>query len=61
MAQYLVGANMTLALAIPTIIVDAVSNGGNAVNPNESMHMTVDEATWFGTNNKKWTLKRQIK
>lgn len=47
-AQNLLSGNMGLALAFPTIVVPAVLGLSDAINPNESLHMTADEASWLG-------------
>lgn len=47
-AQNLLSSSMGLSLAFPTILVPAVLGLSNVINPNESLHMTADEASWLG-------------
>lgn len=47
-AQNLLGGNKGLSLAFPTIVVPAVIGVSSVINPNESIHMTADEASWLG-------------
>lgn len=40
---------MGLSLAIPTIVVSSVIGASNSLNPDETISMTIDEASWLGT------------
>lgn len=42
------GCNMGLGLAFPTIVIPSVIGVTLDINPDESLHMTPDEASWLG-------------
>lgn len=48
MAQHLISWDMGFALAFPTIVVPSVIGASFDINPDETLHMTPDEASWLG-------------
>lgn len=50
LAQFLVGWDMGLILAIASIVVPSVTGKSGQLNPDETVFMTEDEASWLGTN-----------
>lgn len=49
LAQFLVGWGMGLILAIATIVVPAVTGKAGNLNPDETLFMTDDEASWLAS------------
>lgn len=46
--QYLMSLNFGLVLAFPSIVVPSVLGNSKSLNPDEILHMTLDETTWLG-------------
>lgn len=47
-AQNLLSWNLGLVLAFPSIVVPSVIGISSNLNPDETLHMTPDEASWLG-------------
>lgn len=40
--------DLGLSLAIPTIVIPALTGKNNALNPNETVFVTAEQASWLG-------------
>lgn len=54
------GWNMGCVLAIISIVYPSVTGTSSHLNPDETLHMTPEEASWLGMNIK-WKLKNKNK
>lgn len=48
LTQFLVSWSMGLILAIASIVVPSVIGQSGNLNPDETLHMTIEEASWLG-------------